>query len=313
MKKIITSLLIGFFAAVSFAKTPLTIVVGFPPGGDTDVLARLVATKLTTVLDRPVVVENRIGASGAIASNYVSSAPADGSVIMLAPSTFVTAPLVNSNIKYSAVNDFTPIMQLSGHGMVAVINSNTGVTNIKELIAANKDNRVKNFGSPGVGTPMHILGEMFNRAAKTDIAHIPFKGNSEVVNNMLGNQISFTWITLLPVIPQVEAGKMTVIGIASSKRSPFYPNVPTLAEQGIKDVEVDSWLGFLGPKELSKEIANDLNAKLNQVIQLPEVREKLKGLAMQPVGAGPEVFKDTINKDTIKYTRVIKTLGIKIE
>lgn len=313
MKKIITLLLFGLFAAISFAKTPLTIVVGFPPGGDTDVLARIVATKLTTILNRPVVVENRVGASGAIASNYVASAPTDGSVIMLAPSTFVTAPLVNSNIKYNAVTDFTPIMQLSGHGMVAVVNSNMGVTNIKELVIANRDGRVRNFGSPGVGTPMHILGEMFNRVARTDIVHIPFKGNAEVVNNMLGNQISFTWITLLPVIPQVEAGKMTVIGIAGSKRSPFYPNVPTLAEQGIKDVEVDSWLGFLGPKDLSKEIVAELNARLNQVIQMPEVKEKLTAMAMVPVGTGPEVFKDTINKDTLKYTRVVKTLGIKIE
>lgn len=313
MKKVIVGALIALFATLSAAKTPLTIVVGYPPGGDTDVLARLVAVKLAPLLDKPVIVENRIGASGSIASNYVSAATGDGSIIMLAPSTFATAPIVNRNIKYNAITDFTPIMQLSGHGMFAVVNSNTGIKNIVELVAASKDGRVRHFGSPGVGTPMHVLGEMFNRAANVDITHIPFKGNADIVNNMLGNQISFTWITLLPVIAQVDAGKMTVIGIASNKRSPFYPNVPTLAEQGIKDVEVESWLGFLGPKEMTKETANEINRRLNEVMAMPEVKDKLKSLAMIPVGSTPEVFKETLRKDTAKYTQVIKSTGIKID
>lgn len=313
MKKIILSLVLSLFSVFAFAKTPLTIIVGFPPGGDTDVLARLFATKLTTLLDRPVVVENRVGASGSIASNYVSSSPGDGSIIMLAPSTFVTAPLVNPNIKYNPNDDFTPLMQLSGHGMVAVVNSGTGVTNIKDLIKSNKEKKIQHFGSPGVGTPMHILGEMFNRAAGTDVIHVPYKGNADIVTNILGNQLQFTWITLLPVIPHVESGRMTVIGIASPKRSPFFPNVPTLAEQGIKDVEVDSWLGFLGPKNMSKEVADDLNLKLNEVLKMPDVRDRLRAMAMIPVGASSDAFRDKLKKDRDKYSKVVKNLGIKIE
>lgn len=312
MRKIILSLFLCLVPIVSFAKTPLTILVGFPPGGDTDVLARLFASRLTTVMNRPVVVENKVGASGSIAARELLASPADGSVIMLVPSTFVTAPLVNSNIKYS-VEDFTPIMQISGHGMVAVVNSNTGVKNIKELITANKEKKITSFGSPGMGTPMHILGEMFNKTAGTDITHIPYKGNADIVTNMLGNQLSFTWITLLPVIPHVNADKMTVIGIASPKRSPFYPNVPTLAEQGIKDVEVDSWLGFVGPKNISKEVLNDLNAKLNEVLKMPDVRERLQAMAMSPVGDSPEAFRDKLKRDTDKYSKVVKNLGIKID
>ncbi len=312
MRKIIISLFLCLLPILSFGKTPLTILVGFPPGGDTDVLARLFASRLTTVMNRPVVVENKVGASGSIAARELLASPADGSVIMLVPSTFVTAPLVNSNIKYS-VEDFTPIMQISGHGMVAVVNSNTGVKNIKDLIAANKEKKITSFGSPGIGTPMHILGEMFNKTVGTDITHIPFKGNSDIVTNMLGNQISFTWITLLPVISHVNADKMTVIGIASPKRSPFYPNVPTLAEQGIKDVEVDSWLGFVGPKNISKEVLTDLNTKLNEVLKMPDVKERLQAMAMSPVGDSSEAFKDKLKRDTDKYSRVVKNLGIKIE
>lgn len=313
MKKVILGMFIALFSTLSLAKTPLTIVVGYPPGGDTDVLARLVAVKLAPLLDKPVIVENRVGAAGSIASNYVSSATGDGSIIMFAPSTFSTAPIVNQNIKYNPITDFTPIMQLSGHGMFAVVNTSTGINNIKELISANKDGRVQHFGSPGVGTPMHVLGEMFNRAASTNITHIPFKGNADIINNMLGNQIGFTWITLLPVIPHIDAGKMTVIGVASNKRSSFYPNVPTLAEQGIKDVEIESWLGFLGPKEMSKETANEINRRLNEVIAMPDVKDKLKSLAMIPVGSTPELFKETLRKDNAKYTRVIKMAGIKID
>jgi tripartite-type tricarboxylate transporter receptor subunit TctC len=311
--KIFIALILSLFTTLSLANPQLTIVVGYLPGGDTDVLARLFATHLSVLLDKQVIVENKVGASGSIASKFVSSAASDGTVIMLAPSTFVTAPIFNQNIKYNPIDDFTPIMQLSGQGMVAVVNSNTGVKNINDLIKANKEKRIAYFGSPGVGTPMHILGEMFNRSAGTDMLHVPFKGNSEIVSNMLGNQISFTWITMLPVIPHVESNKMNIIGVASSKRSPFYPNIPTLSEQGIKDIEVDSWLGFLGPKNLNKEALAELNAKLNEVINMPSVKEKLKALAMSPTGTDPETFKHTIKKDIETFTRVKKNLGTQIE
>lgn len=309
MKKIFLALML-FCSSIVSAKTPLTIVVGFPPGGDTDVIARVFATRLASVLDRPVVVENRVGASGSIAANHVASAAPDGSVILLAPSTFVTAPLVNSNIRYNPIDDFVPLMQISGHGMLAVVAANTGIKNIKDLIESHKNNGVNHYGSPGVGSPMHILGEMFNQESGSTIIHVPYKGNSEVVTNMLGNQLPFTWITILPVLQHIELGKLTPIGIASSKRSSFYPNVPTLKEQGI-NIEVESWLGFVGPRGMSRQIQNDLNIKLNEVIALPEVQEKLKSMAMLPIGSKPEHFANTIKRDTVKYTQVIKKIGIK--
>lgn len=306
------SLLISL-SAIS-AQPPITIVVAYPPGGDTDVLARLFAEKLSVKLSRPVIVENRPGASGAIGTIHVSKSSPTGDILLLAPSTLVTLPLVNpQGAKYNPVTDLTPIMQLSGYGMFAVINSNTGIKTIPELIAANKAGKVVAYGSPGAGSPMHILGELFNKIAGTDIQHIPYKGNNQVISNMLGDQLSFTWITLLPVIPHVNAGKMNIIGIAGHTRSPFYPNVPTLEEQGIHNIDVISWLGFLGPKGMNKETVKEINTHLREIALLPEIQSKFKQLAMTSVPSSPEAFEKTLIRETAKFEKILKIVEVRIE
>ena len=244
---------------------------------------------------------------------HISKAPADGTVIGLVPSTLATAPFFNPNAKYDAKTDFTPIMQLSGHGMFLAVNSNTGIKNVKDLVAANKDKKVLSYGTPGVASPQNVLGEMFNKEAGTDIRHVPFKGNADIINNMLNNTIPMSWNTMLPFIPHVESGVINIIAIASSKRSPLYPNVPTLKEQGYDGIEFESWLGFVGPKDMDKAEAAHLNHILNDIIKQPDVQDRLKKLAILPIGSTPEHFKDRISKDVEKFRKISKDLNIKVE
>lgn len=311
MKKLIFALLmtIGSFAAAN----TITFVVPYPAGGDTDVLARLFATKYTELTGKTTVVENRVGASGIIGFNHVKNSPNDGSVIALVPSTFVTAPHFFPAATYDPLNDFTPIMQLGGHGFFVIVNSDTGIKNVKDLIAANKNGKVTAYGSPGVATPQNILGELFNLHAKTDLTHIPFKGNAEIVTNMLNNSVSVTLNSVLAFRPHVESGKMTIIASAGAERSPLYPAVPTLKEQGISGVEFESWLGFIGPKGMSASTVNEFNRTFNQIIQQPDVQERLKKLAMIPAGSSPEMFREKISTNQKKFSNISRTVNIKIQ
>ena len=311
MKKILL-ILSMMLSTMTFANQ-LTIVVPYPPGGDTDVLARLFAAKYIEVTGKPAVVENRVGASGIIGFNYVSKANNDGSIIALVPSTFVTAPYFNPAAKYDPLNDFSPIMLLGGHGFFVIVNSDTGVKTVKELIDANKKGLVRAYGSPGIATPQNILGEMFNQAANTNLTHVPFKGSAEVVNNMLNKTVDVSLNSLLPFIPHIESGKMNVIGIASSQRSSLFPNVPTLNEQGISGIEFESWLGFVGPKGMSNEKVTELNQVFNDIIRQPDVQERLKKLAMIPTGSTPQRFRDRISNNQVKFNKIANTLNIKAE
>lgn len=312
MKKLLLAFLM-LISSFAFANQQLTIVVPYPAGGDTDVLARLFASKYTEMTGKAAVVENRVGASGIIGFNYVSKAPNDGTVIALVPSTFVTVTYFYPAAKYDPLNDFSPIMLLAGQGFFLVVNSDTGIKTVKELVEANKKGKITAYGTPGVATPQNILGEMFNQSAKTNLTHIPFKGNSEIVNNMLNKTVDVTLNSMLPFIPHVESGKMNVIGVASSHRSPLFPNVPTLSEQGVPGLDFESWLGFVGPKGMSQEKVMEINRTLNEIIKQPDVQERLKKLAMIPNGSSPQVFKDRIANNQKKFDKIANTLNIKAE
>lgn len=311
MKHKIIALAAAVICSASFANDRVTFIVGYPAGGDTDVLTRIFAQKYGEMTGKTVVVENKVGASGAIATTFVRDAAPDGSVIMLTPSTHVTAPLIQNTLPYDPVTDVTPIMQLSGHGMFIAISAQTGVKNIADLRKAYSEGKVTTYGSAGAGTPMHVIGEMFNESMGTQFTHIPFKGNAPVVTAMLGNHVPMSVITLLPVIPHVNTGKLNLVGIASAKRSPFFPDVPTLAEQGVKGVEVDSWLGFVGPKNMPNDVVRELNANFNTIISMPDVQEKLKSLAMSAKGGKPADFAATIKRDYAKFSVIVKKFDIK--
>jgi tripartite-type tricarboxylate transporter receptor subunit TctC len=301
--------------AQAFPSKPVTIVVAYPAGGDTDALARLFAEKLSTRIGQPVVVDNRPGASGVIGSSYVAKAPADGYTLLLAPSTFSIAQLVlktNGSSSYDVLNGFTPIIETGTLPLALVASSGAGFKDFKGAMAAAKSQSMA-YASPGSGSPMHILGEMVNKATGLDLRHVPYRGVAPAVNDVLGGHVPLTYITLGPVDPYLPNGKMVVLAVADKKRSPLAPNVPTFQELGIKDVEVTAWHGLFGPKGMSPETVKMLNGHFNEILKMPDVVSRMATLGALPLGGSPDVLAKTNAADFERFGRIIKELGIQAD
>ncbi|BEP36098.1 tripartite tricarboxylate transporter substrate binding protein [Variovorax sp. V59] len=306
----------GLARADSYPSKPITLVVAYPAGGDTDALARLFAEKLSARVGQPVVVDNRPGASGIIGSAYVSKAQPDGYTLLLAPSTFSIAQLVlkkGGTSGYDVLNGFTPIVQTGSLPLFLVASSASGLASVKDLAAAAKAGKPLTYASPGSGSPMHILGEMFNRAAGVNLAHVPYKGVAPAVNDVLGGHVPATFITLGPVAPYLANGKMLPLAVASRERSALAPKVPTLLELGYKDVEVTAWNGLWGPRNLPPEIVKTLNGHFNEILKMPDIVSRMAVLGTTPVGGGADVLGKINAADFERFGKVIKELGIQAD
>jgi len=306
----------GLARADSYPSKPITLVVAYPAGGDTDALARLFAEKLSARVGHPVVVDNRPGASGIIGSAYVSKAQPDGYTLLLAPSTFSIAQLVlktGGTSGYDVLNGFTPIVQTGSLPLFLVASGASGLASVKDLAAAAKAGKPLTYASPGSGSPMHILGEMFNRAAGVNLAHVPYKGVAPAVNDVLGGHVPATFITLGPVAPYLANGKMLPLAVASRERSALAPKVPTLLELGYKDVEVTAWNGLWGPRNLPPEIVKTLNGHFNEILKMPDIVSRMAVLGTTPVGGSADVLGKINAADFERFGKVIKELGIQAD
>jgi len=301
--------------AQGWPSKPVTIVVAYPAGGDTDALARVFAEKLQTRLGQPVLVDNKPGASGVIGSNFVSKAAPDGYTLLMAPSTFTMAQLVLKtapSASYDVRGGFTPIMQIGAQPLFIVAGPGTKARTLKEAIDESKKSELA-YGSPGSGSPMHVLGEMFNKATGANFRHVPYRGVAPALTDVAGGHVPLTWITYGPVEPYLADGKMRLLGVAQAERTPLAPQVPTLAELGYKGVEVTAWNGLYGPKGLPADVVNKLNAQLNEIIRLPDVAAKMKTLGVLPVGGPPETLAKVTAADLERFTRVVKELNIQAD
>ncbi|MGN8078357.1 Bug family tripartite tricarboxylate transporter substrate binding protein [Variovorax sp. 22077] len=303
------------WAADGYPAKQITLVVAYPAGGDTDALARLFAEKLSARVGQTVLVDNRPGASGIIGSAYVSKAAPDGYTLLLAPSTFSIAQLVlkTNGSGYDVLNGFTPIVQTGSQPLFLVAGGNSGLSTLKDAVAAAKGGKSLSYASPGSGSPMHILGEMFARASGVSLAHVPYKGVAPAINDVLGGHVPVTFVTLGPVAPYLAGGKLRPLAVASAQRSPLAPNVPTLAEQGYKDVEVTAWNGLWGPRNLPPEIVKTLNGHFNEILKMPEIVSRMAVLGTTPVGGDADVLGKTNAADYARFGKVIKELGIQAD
>ncbi|WP_019652115.1 Bug family tripartite tricarboxylate transporter substrate binding protein [Variovorax atrisoli] len=303
------------WAADGYPAKQITLVVAYPAGGDTDALARLFAEKLSARVGQTVLVDNRPGASGIIGSAYVSKAAPDGYTLLLAPSTFSIAQLVlkTNGSGYDVLNGFTPIVQTGSQPLFLVAGGNSGLSTLKDAVAAAKGGKSLSYASPGSGSPMHILGEMFARASGASLAHVPYKGVAPAINDVLGGHVPVTFVTLGPVVPYLAGGKLRPLAVASAQRSPLAPNVPTLAEQGYKDVEVTAWNGLWGPRNLPPEIVKTLNGHFNEILKMPEIVSRMAVLGTTPVGGDADVLGKTNAADYARFGKVIKELGIQAD
>ncbi len=303
-------------AQAAWPSKPITIVVSYPPGGDTDALARVFAEKLAARIGQQVVVDNRTGASGTIGNAHVAKAPADGYTLLFTPNTISIATLVlkpGSGASYDVLNDFTPIIQMGSQSLFVVVNSATGVGTMKDLVAAAKNGKLPTYASPGSGSPMHILGELFNKSAGVKITQVPYRGSGPAITDMVGGHVPMMYTTLGPVAPHIAAGKLRNLAVADAKRSPLAPDVPTLAELGFRDAEVSAWQGFMGPKGMPADVVKALNGHFNEIIKMPDVMSRMTTLALVPVGGAPEVLGTLSAADHQRYAKVVKEFGIQAD
>lgn len=302
--------------AQAYPTKPVTIVVSYPAGGDTDALARVLAEKLSARLGQSVLVDNKPGASGTIGNAFVAKSAPDGHTLLMTPNTISIATLVlkaGTGAAYDVLNDFTPIIQVGSQSLFLVVNASTGVTSVKDLVAAAKADKIKTYASPGSGSPMHILGEVFNNAAGVKITQVPYRGTAPAIVDMVGGHVPFMYTTLGPVAQHIASGKMVNLAVADMKRSPLAPNVPTLAELGYKDVDVGAWQGIMGPKGMPADVVKTLNTHLNEILKMPDVLARMTTIATIPVGGDGAVLGRINAADHNRYAKVIKEFGIQAD
>lgn len=302
--------------AQSFPNKPITIVVGYPAGGDTDVLARLIAEKLGPRLGQPVVVDNRTGAAGTIGASYVSKARPDGHTLLLAPNTIAITPHVLTGSAGSSVDpttDLSAIAQLGSQSLFVVAATATGATSVKDLVAKAKAGGIASYASPGNGSPMHILGELFNKATGAKITQIPYRGSMPAIADMVGGAVPMMYTTLGPAAPHIQSGKLIPLAVADTKRSPFLPDVPTLAEQGIAGAEVGAWQALMGPKGMPADLVRLLNQHVNEILKMPDVIARMEVIALAPAGGDAAKLAKLVATDHVRYGKLVSEFGIKAD
>jgi tripartite-type tricarboxylate transporter receptor subunit TctC len=300
--------------AAAYPSRPVRWVVPFTPGASNDIIARLVGQKLTDALGQQFVIDNRPGAGGAIGAETVATGVADGYTLLLAnPGPSVNTPLMMKRASFR-VQDFTNIIFIGYAPLIILANPKFPANNPKELLAYAKANPGKvSWGSSGNGSSLHIGLALFQSATGADVVHVPYKGSGPALVDTMSGQIQVMHTTTVTAETQIKAGRVKVLGIANLKRSPLLPDVPTLAESGIKDAEAIVWFGMSGPPKLPRAIVDKLNAQVNKVLTLAEVKQRLDQLGLEVAGGPPAEFDAFVNKEAAKVARLIKAGLLKVE
>lgn len=302
----------GAFAQQDYPSRPIRVIVPYPPGGTTDLLARMLSQKLTERLGQPLVIDNRPGAGGAIGTTLAAKAAPDGYTLdfgNLGPNA-INPSL--STLQYDAEKDLAPI-SIVGSVPLIIITAQSA-RSVQDLIAQAKANPGKlTFGSVGIGSVSHVSGELFNSMAGTRMVHVPYKGGAPAVQAALTGEVTIMFATSLEAIRHIKSGKVRALGITSSKRSPVAPDIPTVSESGLSGFEVDAWFGLLAPAATPRAIVERLSREVAWVVDVPEIRAKFADLAVVPMATTPDQFAAIIRADIAKWAKVIKESGAKAE
>jgi tripartite-type tricarboxylate transporter receptor subunit TctC len=303
----------GAHAADAWPDKTITLVSPYAPGGTTDVLARLLASRLHDKLGQTVIVENRAGAGGNIGTNYVAKAKPDGYTFLLAASgPIVIAGTLYRKLPYDPTKDFTEVAPLARTSFVVAVNAKSGLNSIKDIIAKGKTGDLV-FGSAGSGTPQHIIGEMFNTAAGTKIRHIPYKGSGPLLNDLVGGQVPLAFENPLPIMQQVKAGHLKVLAVTGAQRSAALPDVPTLEELGIKGIDARPWYGLLAPAGVPQDITNRMNKEVQAILDAPDVKQQLANLGVEAMHMTPAEFHTYVSKEIVTWGKAVKASGATVD
>jgi tripartite-type tricarboxylate transporter receptor subunit TctC len=294
---------------------PIRIVVGFPPGGGTDALARVVATKLTQMWNQQVIVETKAGVAGVLAADYVAQQPSDGSTLLMAHiNSHALAPSLQPKLNYNVERDFVPIVLVGVTPNLLIANPKEEAKTVKDIVALcrAKPGQVS-FGSAGNGSAQHLALESFKLQAKVDAIHVPYKGSGPLLTDLMGGQIQYSFETMTAATPHVKSGKVIAIAQTRTKRAKGHPNVPTMEEQGFPGFEATTWYGLVGPGKLPAPIAQKMNEDVNKVLAMADVQEKLETYGAEDGGGTSEKFAAFIRSETAKWSKVVKDGNIRIE
>jgi tripartite-type tricarboxylate transporter receptor subunit TctC len=310
----LSALLVAGIASAAYPDRPITLMVPWAPGGSTDILARAIAEQLTRSMGQPVIVENKAGASGNIGSNVVAKAKADGYTLLIGSmSTHAMNPALMPSMPFKGADDFTPIALVANVINTMVINPSVPANNLQEFIAYAKAHPGKlAYASAGAGSTNHLSAEMFNKAAGIKMLHVPYKGGAPAVLDTVANQTQVLFSAGTQTLPHVKSGKLRLLAVTEAHRSDLLKDVPTVAET-LPGYEMSVWYAVFGPAGMPRELVTRLNAEINKALAVPEVRARMEAIGVEVVNSTPEQLAETLKRDTVRYTKVIQELGIKLD
>ncbi|WP_419195587.1 Bug family tripartite tricarboxylate transporter substrate binding protein [Bordetella petrii] len=300
-------------AAQTYPARPINLVVPFPAGGTTDVLARALGQELSRSLGQPVVVENKPGAGATLGADYVAKAPADGYMLLMGAVHHTIATSVYRSLQYDFQKDFAPITTVALVPNILVVNPKLPARNVQELLALAKQSPGKlTFGSNGMGTGQHLIGAQFQDMGAVQLLHVPYKGSGPLTTDLLGGQIDMSFDTITPVLAHVKSGKLRALAVTTDQRSAALPDTPTMQEAGLKDFNMGTWFGVLAPAGTPPEIVARLNAEMVKIIQSPDFGKRMAEIGAVPIGDSSDHMARQIKDDTERYAELVKQAKVAI-
>lgn len=301
--------------AQAWPQKPIRLLVGFAPGGGTDIVARTLGQRMSELLGQPVVVENRSGASGTIAADLVAKSPPDGYTLLMGHSNSnAIAPFVLKSVPYDAATDFTPITYIGYVPNVLVVNPQVPAQSVQQLIALLKTKPGEfAYASSGVGSTQHLAGALFAQITDVKINHVPYKGSGQAIVDLLAGQVAMNFDTMPPVLEHVKAGKLRALAISTPQRLAQLPDVPTFTEVGIRGFDVTNWYSVMGPKGMPRDVVQKINDAVQKSMSDPALRPKLEAQGVQFGSGTPEEFATFVKAELVKYERLVKELNVKAD
>lgn len=297
-----------------FPDHPVKLVVGYTPGGGVDIMARLIQQPMAQALAQSVVVENRPGASQNIGAQYVARSPADGYTLFVTSSALAVNISLFPKLDYDPVKDFTPVALFAQSPNVLVVREGLDVHSVADLIAYEKRRRgAGNFSSSGPGSTQHLCGELFNLRTGLKVTHIPYKGTAPSVSAVLSGEVDYTFINVPSAKGLIASRQLKALAVTSARRSPLLPEVPTMTEAGVADMDVQAWYGVLGPAHLPPEVLKRLNAVIEQAVARPEFQAKLVSMGADPLSGSPQMFRKFLVQDIARWADVVRAANIKLQ
>jgi tripartite-type tricarboxylate transporter receptor subunit TctC len=309
------SLAAPMLRAQTLPSGPVRIIVGFPPGGGTDILARVLAPRLQEMWKLNVVIENKAGAAGVLAADFVAKAPPDGNTLLMAHiNSHAIAPALQPRLSYNAETDFSPISMVGVTPNLLICNNDQPAKTLKDLVALCRARPGHvTFGSSGPASAQHLALELFKFQAKVFALHIPYRGSGPLITDLIGGQVMYSFETMTAATPHVKGGKVVAIAQTRPSRSKAYPNVPTLSEEGFPGFDATTWYGLAGPGKMPPAIVKRMNEDVNKALTMPEVAERLAMAGAEDAGGTPERFAEFMRSERNKYAKLVKDAGIKID